>query len=238
MDQVTFLASYFRRNEDYPNRPNRAPGVDGTSNGLLHAKYDTYTLEGDWTPSAKTDLGVFYTYEKNLSTTRYGGTGSAAAAPYSPLISMLTFDGSDKTDTFGIFANFVMVPDKCSMVFNAQRQKLDGLMDVTGDPRGSFALARVAYGGIQDITDYNDTDLQTINLQLDYLVHRSWALGVGYTYEKYVFADAYSIFGNKTDAGQFDDGNENFPASGGFYLKANDGDYKVNIVYAKLTYKF
>ncbi len=35
-------------------------------------------------------------------------------------------------------------------------------MAVTGDPLGSFALARVAYGGIANIADYNDTDQTTI----------------------------------------------------------------------------
>ena len=151
---------------------------------------------------------------------------------------MLTFDGSDKTNTYGVYANFVLVPDKWTFVFNAQRQKLDGLMAVTGDPAGSFALARVAYGGIQDITDYDDTDLTTIFAATRLHFAKSWDVSFGYAYEKYVFADAYSIFGNKTDAGQFDDGNENFPASGGFYLKANDGDYKVNVAYLKLNYRF
>ncbi len=65
--------------------------------------------------------------------------------------------------------------------------------------------------------------MSTISAKLDYAVTKSWGVSFGYAYEKYVFADAYSIFGNQTNAGQFDDGNEVFPASGGFYLKANDG---------------
>jgi hypothetical protein len=237
-DKVMFLASYFRYKYDFPNRPNRAAGVDGTSNGLLGMKYDTYTVEVDVTPNDRFEFGAYYTWEKDLSTTRYGGTGSSANPPYSPLMSMLTFDGTNTANTWGVNGRFVFKPDAWAFGFNARQQKVDGLMDITGDPGGSFALARAAYGGIQDITDYNDTDLTTAILQFDYTVAKALTLSFGYAYEKYVFADAYSIFGNKDHSGQFEGGNENFPASGGFYLKANDGDYKVNIGFAKLIYRW
>jgi len=236
--KTTLTLAYARRNEDYPNRPNRAPGVEGTSNGLLKSDYDTYTIELGYTVSERADVGGFYTYEKSLSSTRYGGTGSAAAAPYTPLISMLTFDGSNKVNTYGAYATFVVVPEKWSFDFNTQRAKLDGLMDVIGDSRGSFALARVSYGGIKPINDYNDSDWTTISAQLRYTVTKSLDMSLGYAYDKFIFKDAYSIFGNQDDAGVFDPGGEVFPASGGFYLKANDGDYKVNIVYTKLHYRF
>ncbi len=224
--KMSFTLAYFRRNDDYPNQANRVAGVAGTSNGLLNAKYDTYTVEADFTPSERADLGVFYTYEKNISTTRYGGTGSAANAPYTPLMSMLTFDGSDKTNTYGVYANFVLVPDKWTLDFNAQDQKLDGLMGITGDPGGSFALARAAYGGIQDITGYDDTKLTSVSAQLRYSVAKAWDLSGGYAYQKYVFANDYT------------DGTEVFPATGGFYLKANNGDYKTNVIYLKMNYRF
>ena len=71
-------------------------------------------------------------------------------------------------------------------------QQLDGLMDVTGDPNGSFALARASYGGIQDITDYSDTELRTVSAELDYSVTTAWGLSFGYWYERYTFADAFS----------------------------------------------
>ena len=215
--KVAFVMAYFRRNDDYPNRPNRVAGVADTQNGLIKAKYDTFTGEIDYTPNEKAEVSFYYTYEKNLSTTRYGST---------LVTNILTFDGSDTTDTFGINANVVLVPEKWAFKFNARRQKLDALMGITGDPAGSFALARAAYGGIQDITDYDDTEWTTVSAQLDYTVAKSWGLAFGYAYEKYSFADAYSS------------GNEVFPATGGFYLKADDGPYTANILYSKLTYRF
>jgi hypothetical protein len=99
-------------------------------------------------------------------------------------------------------------------------------MDITGDPNGSFALARAAYGGIQDITDYSDTELRTASAQLDYTVSTSWGLSFGYFYEKYNFADAFSV------------GTDIFPLSGAFYVKANDGAYTANGAFARLNYRF
>lgn len=234
--KMTFTLAYARRNDDYPNRPDRSLVAAGTVNGLLKAKYDTYTVEGDFTLTERAELGAYYTYEKNLSKTQTGGTGTVAATA---LASLLTFDGSDKTNTYGAYANFVLVPEKFFFDLTARRQKLDGLMDITGDPAGSFALARVAYGGIQDIADYNDTDWTTITVQLRRTINASWHMSVGYQYDKYVFADAYSIFGNQDNASAIDgDGGQVFPATGGFYLKANDGNYKANVFYVKMGYKF
>lgn len=220
--QFTFMVAYFRHKDDYPNRPNRT--VPGTTNGLLDGKYDTYTLEADWNPVARFSVGGYYTYEKDFSTTQTGGTTTTGAGP---LASVLTFDGSDRADTYGANARFAISPDKWTLNFDARRQKVDGLMAITGDPAGAFALARVAYGGIQNINDYNDTDLNTVNAGLDYAITKAVVLNFGYAYEKYTFADAYST-----------PTSEMMPATGGFYLKANDNGYKVNVVYLKLKYRW
>ena len=216
-DKIGFVLAYTRRNDDYPNRPNRIAGVPNTQNGLLSAKYDLYTAEVMATPSERADLSAYYTHEKNISTTRYGS---------GVVINMLDFVGSDETDTFGGSATLRLVPDKWTFTMNAQHQRLDGLMDITGNPNGSFALARAAFGGIQDITDYSDTKLTTVSANLDFIARESLTLGAGYIYEKYDYADAYS------------EGTEVFPAIGGFYLKANDGAYKAHVVFARLTYRF
>ena len=94
------------------------------------------------------------------------------------------------------------------------------------DPNGSFARARAAYGGIQDIEDYSDTELITATALLDYAVGADLSVGIGYAYEKYRFTDAFSA------------GTDTYPLAGAFYLKANDGPYDVNVVYARLNYTF
>ena len=76
-------------------------------------------------------------------------------------------------------------------------------------------------------------------MQLRHAITKTWNLSLGYQYDKYVFADAYSIFGNQDNASLFDtNGGEVFPETGGFYLKANDGNYKASVFYLKLHYKF
>ncbi len=56
---------------------------------------------------------------------------------------------------------------------------------------------------------------------------KSLVVKFGYAYEKYTFSDAYSTVNSEV-----------FPATGGFYLKANDGDYKVNVVYVRMNYRW
>jgi hypothetical protein len=227
-DKVMFLVSYFRHKDDYPNRPDRLAGgvpVPGTPNGLLKANYDTYTLEVDWTPNARAEVGAYYTYENDLSTTQTGGTTTSGAGP---LASLLTWDGSNKANTFGFNSRFALSPDKWMFNFDARHQKVDGLMNITGDPNGAFNLARVAYGGIQDVNDYNDTDLTTIVASFDYNITKAVGLNFGYAYEKYKFADAFS-----------QPTNELYPLNGSFYLKANHGSYTVDdVVYVKLNYRW
>ena len=42
----------------------------------------------------------------------------------------------------------------------------------------------------------------------------------------------------KPIARPYSDGSEVFPATGGFYLKTNDGPYKVNAAYARVNWRF
>ena len=52
--KVAFVLSYLRRNDEYTN-PDAVAGVPGTAYGLIEAKYDTFTGEVDFTPSARFD---------------------------------------------------------------------------------------------------------------------------------------------------------------------------------------
>jgi hypothetical protein len=61
---------------------------------------------------------------------------------------------------------------------------------------------------------------------IGYTFAKDVTASVGYAYEKYTYADAF----NANDY--------MFPQSVLFFMQGNDGDYKVNIVYAKLDYRF
>ena len=215
---LTLMAGWIRTDADYKNRDEVA-GVAGTAYGLLSAEYDSYTGELDFVPNERLEVSAYYTREDNRSVTQAFSGGVT-------LINRLTFDGSDETDTYGAVATVRIVPDKWTVKFDARRQKLDGLMDITGDPAGSFNVARAAYGGIQDIGNYSDTTLSTLNGEVTYDVTTTWGLRFGYWYEKYDFSDAFSA------------GNDTYPLAGAFFLKANDQAYKANVVYARLVYAF
>ena len=218
--------AYFRRNNDYPNRPFEVPGNADTESGLLKAKYDTFTLEFDFTPSERAEIAFYYTYEKNASTNQWVTLTSGA------LNNLLNEVDSYKGNTFGANAVIHVVPEKWTFSLMANHQKVDGLMDITAREAGAFyspgraALVPAGTGGAQDITDFDDTKLTTFVADLAYAVAKAWTLSVGYWYEKYTYSDAFTS------------GTTIFPQSVLFFLKADDGSYKASAAYAKLNYRF
>jgi hypothetical protein len=148
------------------------------------------------------------------------------------LNNKLNYKGTDRGDTFGATARFDIVPEKWTFSFLLSHQKVDGLMDITANETGSFynpgrtTLIPPGQGGAADIVDYDDTKLTTVVADLAYAVAKAWTLSFGYAYEKYSYANAYTA------------ADTIFPQSVLFFLKGNDGGYKVNIAYAKLNYRF
>ena len=234
---VGLLFSYYHWDDDYPNRPDRiavsggvpvagAQPIPGTPSGLLEASYDTYTVEVDYTPNERTEIGAYYTYEKNASTNQFSTTTGVA------LNNLLNYQGEDRGDTFGANAVVHFVPDKWVFSLLFSHQEVDGLMDITAREAGSFytpgrtTLIPPGTGGAADITDFDDTTLTTLVANLAYTLAKAWTFSVGYAYEKYDHADAFS------------DGTTMFPQAVLFFLKANDGPYDLNALYTRLTYRF
>jgi hypothetical protein len=229
--------AYFRRDVEYPNRPDRiavtsgapTPGaqpIPGTPSGLLEAKYDQYTGELSYTPNDRVDFSAYYTHEKDATTNQWSTTTGVN------LNNKLTYAGADETDTFGLNAAFQLKPEVWKLSLNAMRQKVDGLMDITAREAGSFytpgrtTLIPAGQGGAADIGDWDDTTLTTFAAQLDYTVAKAWTLTAGYWYEKYEFKDAYTA------------GNLLMPQSILIVMKSNDGPYDANVLYGRVTYRF
>lgn len=223
---------YGKRHVEFTNRPNRratsagAPEIPDTPVGLLDAKYDTYTVEVDFTPNDRAAVGAYYTYEKDRSTNQWATlTGTA-------LNNLVNYAGSDKTDTYGANAVFQIVPEKWTLSFDAMHQKVDGLMDITAREAGSFytpgrtTLILPGQGGAADIVDYDDTELTTVVANLDYNVATDWKISMGYWFEKYDFRDAFT------------QGSLLMPQSVYIFMKPDNGPYKAHVVYAKLSYVF
>lgn len=234
---LAFTFAYSRRDVQYPNRPDRialsggrpvagAQPIPGTPSGLLAAKYDSFTAEIGYNPSERVELSAYYTYEKDATTNQWSTTTGVN------LNNLLNYAGSDKTDTFGLDANFQLKPEIWKLGVHAMRQKVDGLMDITAREAGSFytpgrtTLIPAGQGGAADIGDWDDTTLTTFAAQLDYGVAKAWTLTAGYVYEKYEFRDAYTA------------GDLLMPQAVLLFLKSNKGDYDANVVYARLSYRF
>ena len=221
---VTF--AYYRRNDDYPNRPFEVPGNSETESGLLEATYDMYSVDFNVAPSARAELTAFYTYEKVAEVNQWVTLTSGA------LNNLLRYAPWDKGNTFGLHGAFQLVPDKWTLSLLLQRQKIDGFLDITAREAGAFytpgrtTLIPAGQGGAADINDYDDTEQLTAKLDLAYDVSKSLTFSVGYAYDKYDFADAFS------------DGTTIFPQAVLFFLKGNDGPYTVNIGYTRLSYRW
>ena len=242
--------AYFRRNDDYPNRPMKVPGDTSTTSGLLNAKYDTFTVEADYSIAERAELSGFYTFEKNLQSNRWLTLVSNAYinGAYTPTINnQLKYDGSDKGNSFGANAIIHVVPEKWTLSLTANHQKVDGNMDVTANSNAivvptrnpttgalststaaSFYTGRSLNGFVapQPVTAWDDTQITSLVTRLEYVVAKAWKLTVGYAYEKYTMNDAYVASGT------------NFPLAGNFYLKADNGNYKANLFFATIGHAF
>jgi hypothetical protein len=225
-DRYGVTLAYSRRNDDYPNRPFEIPGNPETESGLLEASYDLFSVDVNYLPNARVEFAAFYTYEKVAETNQWVTLTSGA------LNNVLNYAPWDKGHTFGINGVFHLVPDKWTATLLAQHQNIDGFLDITAREAGAFytpgrtTLIPPGQGGAADISDYDDTKQTTIITDLGYTFARDWTFSVGYAYDKYNTADAFS------------DGTTIFPQSVLFFLKANDNDYSTNILFTRLMYRF
>ena len=225
-DKYGATFAYSRRNDDYPNRPFKVAGNPETLSGLLKATYDMFSVDFDFMPSERAQLTAFYSYEKVAETNQWVTLTSGAVN------NILRYAPWDKGNTFGVNGVFHLVPEKWVVTFLAQQQKVDAFLDITAREAGSFytpgrtTLIPPGTGGAADINDYDDTKQTTVVADLGYSFAKAWTFSVGYAYDKYTNADAFS------------DGTTMFPQAVLFYLKGNDGNYKTNMCYTRLNYRF
>jgi hypothetical protein len=228
VSKVGLTFTYFRRNVEFPDRPSKAANDSTAFSGLLSAKYDSFTGEVDFNPSAKMELSAYYTYEKDAA------ENQAVTLTSGNLNSKINYLGTDKTDTFGVNFAYHIVPDKWTFRLLARSQKVNGLLDITANETGSFYTGRSTLippgqGGAADIPEWDDTTLTTFGLQLEYAIGKAWKFAGGYAYEKYDFGDIVTSGTVYTplESTRVD-----------FFMKANNGAYKANVAYTTLTYRF
>jgi len=225
-DKYGVTLTYNRRSDDYPNRPFKVAGNPATESGLLEATYDVFSVDFDYMPNERAQLTAFYTYEKVAETNQWVTLTSGAVN------NILRYAPWDKGNTFGVNGVFHVVPEKCTLTVLVQQQDIDGFLDITAREAGSFytpgrtTLIPLGQGGAADISDYDDMKQTTAVVDASYAFAKAWTFSLGYAYDKYTTADAFS------------DGTTMFPQAVLFFLKANDGNYTANMAYTRLSYRW
>ena len=211
-DKVTVSAGYLRTNDDYKE----------SAFGLLSAKFDSLSVDVDFTANENANLYAYYTYEK-LADFQVGR--QSGGTPSNNPIDNWTSTVDDKTNSVGAGANFVLVPDKWFLNLSGQFQKVDGNNALFSAPGSAPSLARVGIGGVQSIPLYDDMKIATVSAEAKYQFSTDWAVSLGGWFEDYEFKDVAT------------NGLTNYlPAS--FFLAANDGDYTAKVGYVRFTYRF
>src|SRR4029450_7710424 len=95
--------------------------------GLSKAKYDTFSIDGDYSPNDRTSFYGFYTYEKNSNDQRGRQSGSTVST--SPLDDW-TSNVEDTGNSFGAGANVTLSPDKWFLDVSGRYQNIDANNDV------------------------------------------------------------------------------------------------------------
>jgi MtrB/PioB family decaheme-associated outer membrane protein len=211
--KATLVFSYTKTMREYDEEPVPFEEVPGSEPplGLVTSDYETFTLEGDFSPTDRATFYAFYSRENidDLQRGRQSG-GSLNFDVATTWTSMV----ADEVNSFGGGATFVLVPDEWTLDLFTRWQEVDG--------NNAFAEGGSA---TEDIAFYDDTKLFFVSAKLKYQLARQWALSLGGFYEDYELQDAQT--------GQV----LNY-MPGSFFLNANNGDYGAWVGYLNLTYNW
>jgi len=199
------VLAYIRTKDDY----------DESTHGLLSAENEAFTAEADYTPNERFSIFPFYTRENISSFQRGRQSGSS---PSVNTADDWTADMKDKGDSFGAGATVALAKNLVDLNVSGSWQKMDGNNDLDSPPGGTPDLAN-------DIPDFDDTKLLTLNAELVWKVQRGWRLAVGGWLEDYEIRDAAST------------GLSNYVPSS-FFLAAIDSDYRAHVLYVRASYSW
>jgi len=212
--KATLSASYMKTQQDFDTDPVPFVEVPGSEAplGLVNSDYETFTLEGDFSPTERATFYAFYSRENIDDMQR--GRQSGGSLNFD-VTQTWTSTVADEVNSFGGGATFVLVPDEWTLDLFARWQEVDG----------NNAFAGGTSGKTEDIPLYDDTKLFFLSAKLKYQLARQWALSLGGFYEDYEIKDAQT--------GQV----LNY-MPGSFFLNANNGDYGAWVGYLNLTYNW
>lgn len=216
----------------FPGQAAFCPGGEQTPLGMIHDKYDSFSIDASYTPSDKVNLYAFYTWEDG--DILQDGRQSGATVNFATN-DVWTANITTKGNSFGGGADFTLVPEKWFLKLYGRYQDIDGNNLVSLLPGFSTSIygtnpallqCTTTSGGTPcEIGAFDDTRLTYLLASIKYRLAKQWSAGAGIGWEEYKIDDAQT--GNTLNY---------MPAS--FFLQANNRDYQAWVGYVNLTYSF
>ena len=215
--------------EDFPGQEVFCPGGVQDPLGMVHDKYDSFTLEANYGASDKLNLYAFYTWEDG--DILQNGRQSSGTVNFATN-DVYSLNMVNKGNSFGAGADWTIVPDKWTGRLFARYQKIDGNNDITLRPGFSTSIygsnpdlnTCTSPGGLCSIPVFDDTKLTYVYATLGYRFAKQWLASLGVGFEDYEIGDSQT--GNELNY---------MPAS--FFLQANNRGYQSWTGYFNLTYR-
>jgi MtrB/PioB family decaheme-associated outer membrane protein len=231
--KFTVGASYFWNKDKYDDAPvscnadfggivgdaaKFCPNGTSAPLGLMEAKYKTFSVDADFSPSSRATLYAFYSREDIFD--YQTGRQSGATLTFDPAWNWSS-QVDDKVDSFGGGADFTLQPDKWFLNLSYRYQKVDGNNAFTAG-----ALARPAsVGPVEDIPQYDDTEIHHLEGSLKYQIAKTWSASFGGFWEKYKISDSQT-------------GQVLYYMPASLFLNPNNGDYRGWVTFVSLMYRF
>lgn len=194
------------------------PGGVSPALGLMEAKYTTFSVDADFSPNDKTTIYAFYSREDIFD--YQTGRQSGASLTFDPAWGW-TSQVDDKVDSFGAGADFTLVPDKWFLNVFYRYQKVDGNNAFTAGERARPP----ATGPVEDITEFDDTEINHLRGNLKWQFTKTWAVSLGGFWEKYVYKDSQT-------------GQTLYYMPSSFFLNPINNDYRGWLTWLIMSYTF
>ena len=186
--------------------------------GLMEAKYKTFSLDADFSPTSRATVYAFYSREDIFD--YQTGRQSGATVNFDPALNWSS-QVDDKVDSIGVGADFTLKPEKWFLNLSYRYQKVDGNNDFTA----GTAVRPPTVGPVEDIPNYDDTEINHLEGSLKYQFAKAWSAALGGFWEKYKLSDSQT-------------GQVLYYMPASFFLNPNNGDYRGWVAFVNLMYKF
>lgn len=185
--------------------------------GLLDDKHHIFSLDIDYSPIDRLNLHTFYNYEYYVARQKDRGE-----VPSLPVVDADWFArAKDIVNTLGAGIKLSLIPDRLAFDVSYSFSKVDGTID--------FFTPAVETSNF-DTAD--DTTLHILQTKFEYRAWKHWLFTLGYCYEKFGYDDVNTQGFTNVPT----DSSNNY--NGAYLMGTLPGDYTVNVVYLKISYKF